>query len=485
MKLETLIRDMDTVSIKGKTDVAIDDMGYDSRKAGKGTLFFCLQGPRSDGHDYAAKAERSGAAAIVMERPVPDLAGRAVQILVADVREALSHIAARYYGNPSGRMEIIGVTGTNGKTSTTYLTKSILEAWGKKVGLIGTITNLIGDQKIPGHNTTPEADELQKLFRDMADHSVDNVVMEVSSHSLALKRVDDCHFAVGVFTNLTQDHLDFHGTMEGYREAKARLFTMCDNAIINIDDPTGRYFADIATGKVLTYGIVEEADILADEVFIDATGATFTMVFPGDTAVPIRLKTPGRFSVYNALAAGAACYSLGATPDVIQAGLNGVEPIHGRFEVIPTDTDYTVILDYAHTPDGLENILKTARTFVIGRLILLFGCGGDRDHDKRPKMGRIAGEYADLCVVTSDNPRSEEPMDIIGQILGGLMPTDCPYEVIENRREAIRYVLTHAGKDDVVILAGKGHETYQELKGGTIHFDEKEIVADILKEEGR
>lgn len=484
MKLEALIRDMDTVSVQGNTDIEIENMGYDSRKAGKGTLFFCLQGPRSDGHDYAAKAEEAGAAAIVMERPVK-LSGRAAAILVKDVRAALSHIAARFYGHPSREMAIIGVTGTNGKTSTTYLTKSILEAWGKKVGLIGTITNLIGDVKVPGHNTTPEADELQKLFRDMADQDVTYVVMEVSSHSLALKRVDDCRFAVGIFTNLTQDHLDFHKTMEAYKEAKARLFGMSDISVINIDDAAGRYYRETATGRVLTYGIVEEADILADEVFIDATGATFTMVFPDDRALPIRLKTPGRFSVYNALAAGAACYALGTPPDVIQAGLNGVEPIHGRFEVIPTDTDYTVILDYAHTPDGLENILKTARSFVTGRLVLLFGCGGDRDHEKRPIMGRIAGKYADFCIVTSDNPRSEEPLDIIGQILPGLKETQCPYKVIENRYEAIRYALTHAKKDDVIILAGKGHETYQELKGGTIHFDEKEIVAEILREEGR
>lgn len=485
MKLDTLIQGMETVSIDGNTGVEITNLGYDSRKAGKGTLFFCLQGPHADGHDYAARAEEAGAAAIVMEREIPALTGRAVRILVKDVREALSHIAARFYDYPSRDMEIVGITGTNGKTSTTYLTKAVLEAWGKKVGLIGTITNLIGDVKIPGHNTTPEADELQKLFRDMAELDVTHVVMEVSSHSLALKRVDDCRFAVGVFTNLTQDHLDFHGTMEAYREAKARLFAMSDNAVINIDDAAGRYFAERATGRVITYGIVEEADVLADEVFIDATGATFTMLFPDDTALPIRLRTPGRFSVYNALAAGAACYALGAPPDVIQAGLNGVEPIHGRFEVIPTDTDYTVILDYAHTPDGLENILKTARAFVMGRLMLLFGCGGDRDQDKRPKMGRIGGEYADFCIVTSDNPRSEEPSAIIDQILTGLTPTGCSHRVIENRKDAIRYALAHAQKDDVLILAGKGHETYQELKDETIHFDEKEIVAAILREEGR
>ena len=483
MKLEKLIRGMDTISIEGSTDIEIKNMGYDSRKAGKGTLFFCLKGPRSDGHDFAAKAEAAGAAAVVMERPV-ELAGNAAAIMVKDVREALSHIAAIFYDYPSKELDIIGVTGTNGKTSTTYMTKSILEAWGKKTGLIGTITNLIGDTKIPGHNTTPEADELQKLFRDMADQDVTHVVMEVSSHSLALKRVDDCPFAVGIFTNLTQDHLDFHGTMEAYKEAKARLFSMSEHTVINIDDTAGRYYAGKATGDVVTYGIVEDADILADEVFIDAAGATFSMIFPDDTEVPIRLKTPGRFSVYNALAAGSACYALGASPDVIQAGLNGVDPIHGRFEVIPTETDYTVILDYAHTPDGLENILKTAKTFVDGRLILLFGCGGDRDQAKRPIMGRIAGEYADYCVVTSDNPRSEEPMDIIEQILPGLTTTDCSYKVIENRREAIHYALTHAEKDDVIILAGKGHETYQELKEETIHFDEKEIVAEILREEG-
>lgn len=483
MKLEKLIRGMDTISIEGSTDTEITNLGYDSRKAGKGTLFFCLKGPRSDGHDFAAKAEAAGAAAVVMERPVK-LAGSAAAILVKDVREVLSRIAARFYDYPSREMDIIGVTGTNGKTSTTYMTKSILTAWGKKAGLIGTITNFIGDTKIPGHNTTPEADELQKLFRDMADQDVTHVVMEVSSHSLALKRADDCRFAVGIFTNLTQDHLDFHGTMEAYKEAKARLFAMSDTAVINIDDTAGRYYAKEATGRVITYGIVEDGDILADEVFIDATGATFTMVFPDGTEVPIRLKTPGRFSVYNALAAGSACYALGAGPDVIQAGLNSVDPIHGRFEVIPTETDYTVILDYAHTPDGLENILKTAKTFVGGHLILLFGCGGDRDQEKRPIMGRIAGEYADYCIVTSDNPRSEEPMAIINQILPGLTTTKCPYKVIENRRDAIHYVLTHAEKDDVIILAGKGHETYQELKSETIHFDEKEIVAEILREEG-
>lgn len=360
--------------------------------------------------------------------------------------------------------------------------KSILEQAGKKTGLIGTITNLIGERMIPAEHTTPESPDLQKLLHEMVEEKVDAAVMEVSSHSLELSRVAGCKFQVGIFTNLTQDHLDFHGTLENYRNAKAKLFEQSKLAIINVDDESGRIILGDLECPSFTYGIYKPADIFARDIEIMAEGVSFNLHILGGK-ISINLQIPGIFSVYNALAAASACYAAGVSLKDIQLGLEAIRGVSGRFELLDTNTDYSVIIDYAHTPDGLKNILTTARDLTDGRLVTLFGCGGDRDSAKRPLMGEVCGEYSDFCIVTSDNPRNEEPMDIIKDILPGLNKTDCPYEVIVDRREAIRYALDNARPGDVIILAGKGHETYQLLKGQTLPFDEKQIVAEILGRE--
>lgn len=482
MKLKDLLEGIDYIRIEGTQDRVIDNMYYDSRKVTPSSLFFCIRGLTVDGHDYAVQAIDKGAKVLVLEKDVDIGEENITKVFVKNSRTAMAYMAKNYYKNPTDGITFIGVTGTNGKTTVTHLIKSILEKSGQKVGLIGTITNMVGDREIPSQYTTPESLDLQKLLRDMADEDVDSIVMEVSSHSLSLDRVEGCIYDIGVYTNLSQDHLDFHANMEEYRDAKAKLFDRSKLAIINIDDENGRWIKERIVTDLYTYGIFKDTDIYARDLEITERGVTFNLHIPGGSA-PINLSIPGIFSIYNALAATSVCYALGISLEVIVLGLDEVKGVNGRFELLETGTDYSVILDYAHTPDGLENILKTANGFVKGRVITLFGCGGDRDHGKRPIMGKIAGEYSDLCIITSDNPRGEEPMEIIMQIVSGVEKTDCPYRVIENRKEAIEYALSQAQKDDVIILAGKGHETYQILKDDTIHLDEKEIVAEILGRE--
>ncbi|HQJ37826.1 MAG TPA: UDP-N-acetylmuramoyl-L-alanyl-D-glutamate--2,6-diaminopimelate ligase, partial [Bacillota bacterium] len=381
---------------------------------------------------------------------------------------------------------LIGITGTNGKTTTTYLIKSIMEANKQKIGLLGTISTQIGDKIYISSRTTPEALDLQCLFREMADSDVDYAVMEVSSHSLELGRVEGCNFKIGIFTNLTQDHLDFHKTIENYRNAKKKLFYMVNGtSIINIDDEHGRIIADELRNngiKLITYGIDNKADIMAKNIDITSKGVGFTIVTP-EYEAELNISIPGKFSVYNALAAASAAYAEGLDRDVIREGLGKVDNVPGRSEIIKTKTPYTVIVDYAHTPDGLQNILASVKEYAKGRIITLFGCGGDRDKEKRPIMGNIAGRMSDYCIITSDNPRTEEPMDIIRQIEAGIKSTGCDYICIENRRDAIKFALAMAKPDDIVLLAGKGHETYQVLKDRTIPFDERDIVEELLREE--
>jgi len=481
MNLHELLKDVPYLKIEGSLERPVDAMYYDSRKATPRSLFFCIPGLTVDGHLYAPQAVKNGSHVLVLEKDV-DVEGEVTKVFVENSRKAMALMARNFYGNPVSNIPLIGVTGTNGKTTTTYLIKSVLEMAGHKVGLIGTITNMIGDKKIPAEHTTPESLDLQKLFRDMVNEGVDSIVMEVSSHSLALERVAGCEYTVGVFTNLTQDHLDFHKTMEEYRDAKAKLFKQSKMSIINIDDENGQWIKKGIDGQVYTYGIRQDADIYARDLEITEKGVSFELYTPKGHQ-PVSLGIPGIFSVYNALAAAGACYALHIPLPLIAEGLEKVKGVSGRFELLDTQTDYSVILDYAHTPDGLENILKAASEFARGRIVTLFGCGGDRDPAKRPIMGEIAGRNSDFCIITSDNPRSEDPMKIINQIIPGIEKTKCPYIIIENRREAIRYALENAKKDDVIILAGKGHETYQILKDRTIHFDEKEIVAEILGRE--
>lgn len=481
MKLKELLNGIDYIKIEGVQNRDIEAMYYDSREVTPDSLFFCIKGLTVDGHDFAPQAVAKGAKVLVLERDV-EVGEDITKVFVPDTKTAMAYMAKNFYRNPTQNINFIGVTGTNGKTTVTYLVKSILEKAGHKVGVIGTISNMIGNRKIPSKYTTPESLELQKLLREMADENVDSVIMEVSSHSLALGRVEGCEYDIGVFTNLSQDHLDFHVNMEEYRDAKAKLFTQSKLAIINEDDKNGRWIKKGVPTKVCTYGIYRDADIYARELEITERGVAFHLHTPKGS-IPINLGIPGIFSIYNGLTAASICYNMGISLEIIAQGLQEIKGVDGRFELLDTGTDYSVILDYAHTPDGLENILKTAQGFAKGRIITLFGCGGDRDHGKRPIMGEIAGKYSDLCIITSDNPRSEDPMDIIRDIVPGVEKTGCSYIIIENRREAIEYALAHAQRDDIVILAGKGHETYQILKDKTIPFDEKQIVSEILGRE--
>ena len=458
-------------------DVEVNELRYNSRKVEKGDVFCCVVGTFADGHKYAAQAVEAGAAALVVERQL-DL--DVPQILVENTRIAMAEMAAAYYGNPADEMVMVGITGTNGKTSTSYMLKSIAERMGKKVGLIGTIRNMIGDIIIDTERTTPESVDLQRILRQMKDEKVDVVIMEVSSHSLDQKRVHGITYDVGCFTNLTQDHLDYHKTFENYFAAKKLMFAQCEKAVINLDDS---YAADMVAGvdiPMLTVGVREQADVTASEIDITTRGVQFDFNYRNVTSrfnVPI----PGLFSVFNAMSAAGIALSLGWTLDSIKYGLEHMVSVSGRLEPLPTGkNEFTVLLDYAHTPDALENLLKTVRGFATGRVVTLFGCGGDRDHAKRPIMGEIAGRFSDFAIVTSDNPRSEDPMEIIASVEDGVKKSGCEYVVIENRREAIEYALKNAKKNDVIILAGKGHENYQEINGGKQPFDEKEIVAEIL-----
>ncbi len=458
-------------------DIPVGELQYNSKKINPGDVFCCIVGTFADGHAFARQALDAGAAALIVERRLPlDVP----QILVKNTRIAMAEMAAARYGNPADELTIVGVTGTNGKTSTTYMLKAIAESMGKKVGIIGTIRNMIGDTVIDTERTTPESLDLQRILRQMKDEGVGLVAMEVSSHSLDQNRVYGIRFDIGLFTNITQDHLDYHKTFGNYVAAKKRLFSQCDYAVVNADDP---YSAKMLEGTGLeytTFGIRESADVSATEIDITTRGVQFELHTPAGNEM-IFVPTPGLFSVFNAMGTAAAAQKLGYPLDAIKRGLEGMASVSGRLEPLPTGgRDFSVLLDYAHTPDALENILKTVRGFAKGRIVTLFGCGGDRDHAKRPIMGEIAGRFSDYLVVTSDNPRSEEPMAIIESVLEGVKKSGCEYAVIENRRSAIEYALNNAQPNDVIILAGKGHENYQEINGGKRHFDEKEIVAELL-----
>ena len=450
----------------------------DSRTAEEGSLFLALHGARADGADYAAEALARGAACVVTERETGD----APCVLVPDAHEAAARLAAQWYGRPAERMTVIGVTGTNGKTTTTCLLKQLLErCLGAKVGLIGTNRNMIGDAALPAARTTPDALTLQRLLREMADAGCTHAVMEVSSHALVQRRVGAIDFALGVFTNLTQDHLDYHGTMEAYCDAKALLFRQCRAAVVNGDDAwTGRLLRDAAC-SVMRFGQNFSNDLVGWRPEYRADCVRFTACDDREH-VPVTLHIPGAFSLYNALAALGAAQALGIPLADAAAALADCRGVRGRAEVVPTDTDYTVLIDYAHTPDGLANILSAVCGFADGRVIAVFGCGGDRDRMKRAEMGRIAAGLADLAVVTSDNPRTEDPYAILHEILAGLRGSTTPFAVLEDRREAIAYALDHARAGDVVVLAGKGHETYQEVGTERRPLDERQVVREHLNQ---
>lgn len=475
MHLNQLMDGIAPLGAELNPELEISGISYDTRTLRPGDLFVALDGTETDGHRYLRQALALGAAAAVCQR------GRAIPgpcIPVDDTRAALALISGRWFGHPARQMRLVGITGTNGKTSTAHLVKAMLEGvLGAKVGLIGTICNRIGGQELPAHRTTPESYELHQLLRRMADAGCGYVVMEASSHALDQRRLYGLTFDAGVFTNLTQDHLDYHGTMERYRDAKEQLFRQSRTAVLNLDDPAGRYYAGRREGPLVTYSENDpRADLTAENIRLFPDRVEFEALTDGKLS-RVRLPIPGGFTIYNALAALGAGTALGLPLSDCAAALKHAQGIRGRVEVVPVDAPYTVLIDYAHTPDALENILLTARDFTGGRLICLFGCGGDRDRAKRPLMGAAAGSLADVAVITSDNPRSEDPMDIIADILPGAVGQGAQVLVEADRRAAIRLALSLAEPGDVVVLAGKGHETGQEVGGKTVHLDEREEIA--------
>lgn len=467
----------DLVNIKGPRDNDITGVEYDSRRVSEGCLFIAVKGFNVDGHDFIQEAVAKGARAVIGEKNL-DIPG-ITYIMVKDSRKALSQASSWFYGYPSEKLKIIGVTGTNGKTTTTYLVKAMLDMAGFKTGVIGTIGNVIGEKVLHAERTTPESLELNRLFFKMADEGVEYVIMEVSSHSLKLHRVDGIDFEVGIFTNLTQDHLDFHKTFEDYFNSKKKLFDLSKKAVINADDESGRKILESISIPAASYSIENKADLMAQDVKIFPEGVFYELKVNGEK-FSISYHVPGKFSVYNSLAAIGTGLLLGIPMDTLVEALKRVKGIPGRFEPIKMGQDFTVIVDYSHTPDSLENALKTIKSFARGKILTVFGCGGDRDRKKRPIMGEIASRYSDYSIITSDNPRSEHPEAIIDEIEQGM--TNKNYERIADRKEAIRRAIMMAQKEDVVLIAGKGHEDYQILKDRTIHFDDREMAERFIRE---
>ncbi len=478
MKLKELLQGVPTLAVHADEAMEISDISYDSRKTVPGGLFVAISGYTMDGHAYIPKAVENGAVCVVCERP-PEVEIPYVQ--VEHSRLALALLGGNWFGHPAERMTMAAVTGTNGKTSTTYLLKAVLEqAAGGKAGLIGTNQNMIGQEVLPTERTTPECFELQKLFRRMLDAGCTHVVMETSSHALYEGRVHGILFDVGIFTNLTQDHLDFHKTMENYCDAKAILFQNCKVGVVNADDPWTERLMRNATCRRFTYAEHAPADLRAENIQLGADHIAFEAVTASER-VPVRVNIPGGFMVYNTLDVLGAALQLGIPLRKSAEVLARVPHVKGRVEVVPTPgKEYTILIDYAHSPDSLQNVLETVRGFAKGRTVAVFGAGGDRDKTKRPKMGKIAADLADFAIVTSDNPRTEDPDEIVREIVAGMEGTKTPYVAITDRVQAIHYAMDHAQKDDVIVLCGKGHETYQEVGHEKRHMDEREIVADYL-----
>ncbi len=496
MKLFKLLSNVDYTVLQGK-DTDIKQVVIDSRRVDKNTLFVCIQGLKLDGHSFLKDTQAQGAAAAIVDKDVDltDLSGMTI-VRVADSRQALAAIAANFYDHPADAMEIIGVTGTNGKTSVTYFLEAVLneKADQIKTGVIGTVETRIGKEHLKIYyatSTTPDTLELHQIFAQMHDKDVSHVVMEVTSHALALKKVAGIQFKVGIFTNLTQDHLDFHGSMENYKETKGQFFHNCETSIINIDDPYGEYMMEQATGRVITFSVNRESDLKAIDIVHTDKGCEFTVrlshnLLPtpdlyNKNEFKVKLNIPGSFTVYNALSAIGAGLAMNMHIGDIQNALLKLEGVPGRIQSVPNNNGFNVIVDYAHSPDSLEKIIKSVREFTKGRVITLFGCGGDKDKGKRPIMGRIAGILSDYCVLTSDNPRTEPPEAIIAQIEEGILETNCKFEKVPDRKLAIHRAIAVAGKDDTVIIAGKGHENYQIFADRTIDFDDVEVAKEALR----
>jgi UDP-N-acetylmuramoyl-L-alanyl-D-glutamate--2,6-diaminopimelate ligase len=472
--LGDLLSDLPNVEIRGDADVSVESVCYRSTDAGAGALFFCVPGSATDGHAFAADAVERGAVAVVVDHR---LDVDATQVVVPNVREAMGPVSAAFYGRPADKMTVAGVTGTNGKTTTTYLLEAVFRADGRTPGVVGTTGVRIDGRPQPFPRTTPEAPDLQRLFAEMAGEGVDAVAMEVSSHGLDQHRVDGVRYAVAVFTNLSQDHLDYHASMEEYFSAKARLFTpaMSERAVVNLDNDEGRRLA--ASGlPTITYGVAHDADVRATGVETTADGVAFEV-----DGVAIRSALRGSFNVENCLAAFATAAALGIDAEVAADAISGVRGVPGRVETVEAGQPFLVMVDYAHTPDSVENVLRAARPLAAGRVIVVLGCGGDRDRAKRPRMGFAATSNADLSIVTSDNPRSEDPLAIIAEITPGAEEGGGRFVVEPDRRAAIRLAVTGAEPGDVVVIAGKGHEIYQELADRTIPFDDRVVAAEELR----
>ncbi len=507
MKMHELIKEIGAVSWTGNTDVEITSVVYDSRKAVPGALFAAVRGLAADGRDFAPQAAAAGAAAVLADAPLENDPGVPV-IMVKDVRPAMALAAAAVYGHPSSDMTMIGITGTNGKTTTTYLLEAVLNRAGFSAGVIGTVDIRFAGKTIPAAHTTPEGPDLQKYMAEMREQGVSHVIMEVSSHALDLHRVEGCAFDVAIFTNLSQDHLDYHKDMEEYFQAKRRLFTqhltgkhLPDGpaAVINVDDPHGRLLAAESGDKVLTYSLAAQADLTAAGVKSERTGLSGGIITP-DGVIEVHSRLLGGLNLYNFLAATGAAQALGLSAGQISAGLNSLQGVPGRLERVGHNDDYIVLVDYAHTSDALERVLEAVRALGPKRLLAIFGCGGDRDRTKRPLMAKAAGTLADLAVLTSDNPRTEDPISIIEQVEAGLKPLSLTrldpeqiesgfaagsYVVIPDRRTAIRMAVSLMEAGDILVIAGKGHENYQILGRTKIHFDDREEALAALETEGK
>lgn len=490
-KLAELVAVLREREIKGDLDVNIEGIHYDSRQIKPGYLFVCIEGFTYDGHTFIPDALKRGAKALVVQKEVEVPAGITV-IKVSNTRKFLPLLANQWYNNPSRKLGVVGVTGTNGKTTTTHLIESILCAAGNKTGLIGTVNNRIGEKILPVERTTPESVDLQGLLAQMVEEKVDCAIMEVSSHALELHRVDYCEYDVAVFTNITQDHLDFHNNINSYLESKAKLFSQLGEKIfgntkkqekvgvINADDPHSDVLRQKTKVKVITYAIEQDADIKAKDIQVTLKGLNLKVITP-QGELDLSLNLTGLFNVYNTMAAIGAAIALGVSLEAIKKGLECIQGVAGRFELVDQGQDFAVVVDYAHTPDSLENILKTAQSFVNGRIISVFGCGGDRDRTKRPIMGKIGTTYSDYSIITSDNPRSEEPAQITADVEVGAREGRGEYEIIVDRKEAIKKAISQAQTGDMVIIAGKGHETYQIFRQGTVPFDDREVAREFLR----
>ena len=491
-RVADIVKIVSPIKVEGPVTAEVSHITADSRTVQEGSLFICLVGATVDAHTFVDKAVEDGAVAIIASKPVtvPD---HVAVLYVEDTRQALQDAVPFFYDYPASKMRMIGVTGTNGKTTTTHIIAHLLRSQGYTVGVIGTVHILIDDQSYPIHNTTPDVADLQQILQQMVDAGVTHCIMEVSSHALALGRTAGVEYDTAVFTNLTQDHLDFHKTFDNYLAAKATLFKQVSasyqvkegkGAVINVDDAYGQAIVDVTTAPMITYSTEDKGTMNASNLSVTAKSSEFTLNY-GDASYTIQTKIAGLFNVYNTLAAVGACVYEGLTMDDIVKGLRTFTAVPGRFELIEEGQDFAVVVDYAHTPDGLENILQTAKKIVEHRILVVFGCGGDRDATKRPIMGRITAQYGDRVFVTSDNPRTEDPVQIVKDVEVGVkegLRDGVDYDVIVDRREAIFAAIAEAKAGDVVIIAGKGHEDYQILKDETIHFDDREVAREALKE---